>query len=421
MPLDNRNDSSSDEAEYKHSDKKRESAWVDEGDVISCRDAINIQGRNVDLGPNFSNDYKKSLEEKYENLMGGVPKWAKRRIKDDDLLGRTGSLVKKSKLLEKGTVQLQRLKDINRETRTEGIIRSVLFHPTSTVALVAGLSGTASIFQVDGKDNTKLQSIQFKRFPISSAAFLKNGEEYLVGSQYNNYFYSHDLLSGKSFKVNNSRVTDITNTKKLYTTPDGSLIALLGKFGKIYLLSAVTKELVCTLKMNGNVSDLDFCNDTLYSHGSDGEVYIWDLKSRSCVQKFCDEGCIAGTSIAASPNGRLLACGSNTGVVNIYDVDQVKSSNMPKAMKAVMNLVTSVSSLKFNATSEILCLLSDQKEDAIKLFHTPSLSVFSNFPGFQAKFNRPQCVDFSTNSGYFAFGNNQQKAILYRLSHYGNY
>jgi hypothetical protein len=31
------------------------------------------------------------------------------------------------------------------------------FHPKATVGLVAGLSGTASLFQIDGKFNPKIQ------------------------------------------------------------------------------------------------------------------------------------------------------------------------------------------------------------------------------------------------------------------------
>lgn len=41
----------------------------------------------------------------------------------------------------------------------------------------------------------------------------------------------------------------------------------------------------------------------------EGDVYVWDVRSRRCVNTFTDDGCIRGTSIAASLNGRYLACG----------------------------------------------------------------------------------------------------------------
>lgn len=41
----------------------------------------------------------------------------------------------------------------------------------------------------------------------------------------------------------------------------------------------------------------------------DGEVYVWDVRSSRCFHRFTDDGCVKGTSIAASPNGQFLACG----------------------------------------------------------------------------------------------------------------
>lgn len=51
--------------------------------------------------------------------------------------------------LMKGELKIEKMKDLNMETRVEGpLINAVEFHPTSTVALVAGQAGVASIIQV---------------------------------------------------------------------------------------------------------------------------------------------------------------------------------------------------------------------------------------------------------------------------------
>ncbi len=43
----------------------------------------------------------------------------------------------------------RKVKDLNDETHAEGaVIRAAEFHPSAAVALVAGLNGTASLFQV---------------------------------------------------------------------------------------------------------------------------------------------------------------------------------------------------------------------------------------------------------------------------------
>lgn len=55
----------------------------------------------------------------------------------------------KVKNLPKSIIDIKALTPINKETHTEGpIVSSVEFHPSSTVALVAGTSGILSLFQV---------------------------------------------------------------------------------------------------------------------------------------------------------------------------------------------------------------------------------------------------------------------------------
>ena len=90
------------------------------------------------------------------------------------------------------------------------------------------------------------------------------------------------------------------------------------------------------------------------------------------------------------------------------------SSTRPKPEKIVLNLTTSVHSVKFSPTSEILAMSSEAADNALKLLHTPSMSVFSNFPGPNFNLRRVNCIDFSLNGGYFSVGNNRGAANLYR-------
>ena len=41
----------------------------------------------------------------------------------------------------------------------------------------------------------------------------------------------------------------------------------------------------------------------------DGEVYIWDMKTKRCRHKFRDKGCLKGVCIDVSKDGRFIACG----------------------------------------------------------------------------------------------------------------
>jgi len=100
---------------------------------------------------------------------------------------------------------------------------------------------------------------------------------------------------------------------------------------------------------------------------ADSEVYIWDVKARSCVHRLTDDGCLRGTSLALSPNERYLACGSSSGVVNVYDATTLSHSVAPAPLKTVLNLTTPINCLKFNASSEMLAMASRHKDNALKI------------------------------------------------------
>lgn len=152
-----------------------------------------------------------------------------------------------------------------------------------------------------------------------------------------------------------------------------------------------------------------------------GEIYVWDINERTCLHRAIDDGCLAGSRISVSPSGQYLATGSKQGVVNVYDMNEVMAKKTPAPLKVILNLVTSITSLKFNPTSEILSMSSDEAENAFKMLHFPSTTIFSNFPTFRTQMWKPIDVDFSPSGGYLGITNNKGSAYLYRLKHYGNY
>ncbi|XP_054077724.1 U3 small nucleolar RNA-associated protein 18 homolog isoform X2 [Rissa tridactyla] len=185
-----------------------------------------------------------------------------------------------------------------------------------------------------------------------------------------------------------------------------------------------TKELVSTMKVNGRCTASAFTPDSskIYSYSKEGEVFIWDVRSRKCLHKFEDEGSLEGKCIAVSKNNQYVACGSASGVVNLYTTDVCLKENHPKPVKAIMNLVTSATCVTFNPTTEILAVASRETDEAVKLVHIPSYTVFSNFPVFRRKqIYLAQSMDFSPRSGFFSVANNKGKALLFRLKHYSDF
>ena len=70
---------------------------------------------------------------------------------------------------------------------------------------------------------------------------------------------------------------------------------------------------------------------------------------------FQDDGALHVTSVGHST--RHIAIGSDSGVVNVYNKDDVYKSRS-KPLRAVMNLTTEIDRTEFNSTGELLAISS---------------------------------------------------------------
>ncbi|KAI4889709.1 hypothetical protein NFI96_019411 [Prochilodus magdalenae] len=425
------------------------------------------------------------LKEQFQKAMGGTPSWAEKSVKkskkkagdddeeededdeDSELLKKTGNYVGASENLPKGIIKLKKCLNANNENPGEDRLTTVQFHPSAQVVMTAGLDHTISLFQVDGKTNPKIQSIHLERFPVNKACFSANGEQVVATGMKNKLFYIYDMIEGKVIPVPRVRGLNEQRVKEFEVSPDGEFLLLTGSSGYLHLMTMKvwihhltvynlnsstsnssscmkdrnalsvyrsaeltpcsltdTREVVRSLKINGNVCATAFTGDgsKIFSNSDEGEVYIWDVRSGKCMHRFVDEGCVRGTSMAVSRDGLYVACGSQSGVVNIYSQKTCLQESSPKPLKAVMNLVTAATSLRFNPNSEILAIASRAEDEANRLVHIPSFTVFSNFPLFRKKtIYRSHCLDFSPNSGFYSVANNKGHAVLFRLLHYKDF
>lgn len=406
--------------------KKRKPVWNDDDDnegtaVITRVDNYKCEVTQKDV-------YKKQLENKFQRLVG-TPAWAdlnRKKINaddsDDEILRTVGHISKtKSDHLASGALQFKKLKDLNRETYAEGpIITDVNFHPTSSVGLVTGTLGIATIYSIDGKKNDKLHSMVLKNYPIRCSRLTKNGDEAIFGGS-QKYFYKYNLISGQTQRIFLPKV--LTKMNNFEMSPCGRYMAIVGRFGAIHILFASTFELLCTLKQEHDATSLAFSNDSkyLFSHCVDSEVNIFDIGERRYIHRFIDDGCINGSTVAISPNSQLLAASSQQGVVNVYNYDEVIREKYPRPQKTILNLTTAISATKFNNTSELLAIASKEIEDAVKIVHFPSATVYHNFPAMNSNIGKPNCVQFSPQSGYLAIGNSEKQVPMFRLKHFNNF
>ncbi|OIT29133.1 PREDICTED: U3 small nucleolar RNA-associated protein 18 homolog [Nicotiana attenuata] len=336
-----------------------------------------------------------------------------------DILQSNEDLVVKSRTkLLPGLLEYSRLVDANAADPSNAPINSVQFHRNSQLLLVGGLDKKLRFFQIDGKRNTKIQSIFLEDFPIKKASFLPNGSQVIISGR-RKFFHVLDLVKASVDKIGPLVGREEKSLESFEVSPDSDTIAFLGNEGYILLVSSKTKELIGTLKMNGTVRSVAFTNDgqQLLTSGGDGQIYHWDLRTRTCIHKGVDEGSINGTALCTSPNGSLFAAGSDSGIVNIYKREEFLGGKR-KPIKAIENLTTKVDFMKFNHDAQILAISSSMKKNSSKLIHIPSFTVFSNWPSPNRAVHYPRCLDFSPHGGFMAMGNAEGKVLLYKLHHY---
>lgn len=389
--------------------------WQDNDDDIYENDRKPSKRRHL------TNEQRR---ERYQQIVG-EPAWVKPPIADesaseddDPLTTKSGLLTTGSKVCS-GLLHTKKLRDLNRATYSEHNITSIIFHPTSTVAICTGRNGVANIYAVDGKKNEKLHSLGFEKYPITSAV-LVDGRELIVGGL-KPFYYTYDLISGKSEQFKLPKEHNVTNLKDMALSPDNKLLATPGRFGEVHIFDTKTKELINTFKQEYVSTALEFTPDSKYllSHSKTNEVSIFDLAASKPHHKWIDEGCLKGTAL--SINGKVLAAASAQGVVNIYDMPSVQRERYPTPVKAMMNLTTEITNLQFNSTGELLVFGSAEVPEAIKMVHFPSGTVFMNFPIQFQKLGKPTAMAFSPNSGYMAVGNRESTVSLFRLKDFASY
>ena len=150
----------------------------------------------------------------------------------------------------------------------------------------------------------------FKDLPIFKAAFNPNGEE-IIATGRRKYFYIYNIEGDVIERPGEISGFKNKTLENFSISPCGQYVAFAGSNGYIALISYKTKQWITNLKMNGSVRSIDWSSDGqyLFSVGSDGEVYQWDVGMRKCVHRFVDYGAFKPTKISISKNDYYYATG----------------------------------------------------------------------------------------------------------------
>lgn len=143
-------------------------------------------------------------------------------------------------------------------------------------------------------------------------------------------------------------------------------------------------------------------------------------------------------SLFSDDIGRISS--AKSGICNIYDSEAASASSSSTSLnplKAIDNLITPISTLRFDPSCQIMAMTSKYKPNQLRMVsvvqlmfrlsqthssvkvHLPSLTVFANWPTMSTPLGVVMSVDFSAGSEYVAIGNNRGRALLYNLKHFG--
>ncbi|VDD86467.1 unnamed protein product [Enterobius vermicularis] len=356
----------------------------------------------------------------------------------NEIAASAGRYVTKSDFLPKKIINFKRMNDITRGHRAERKpLTAVQFHPSKPVLMTAGESGVVNLFEVGlpASEESFIQSTQFENFPITTARLSSDGTKVIAGSKKRKHLFSYDLLEGKVIQLRVPKEVTNMNPASFALSPDGKYIAIVTQ-AEINVLSLATMELIAVFLASSGVKALQFCSlsNTLYALTGQSplvssfigiletsEVQCWEIRSSSLVKSFRDDGGVRGSTFQISENSQFLACGSNTGIVNLYQMKDIQSSASPEPVKAFDQLTTQIDDVVFSKDSQILLISSSIKRNAVRLVHTRSRTVFDNFPCRTGSVGNVNVSDFSPNGGYLAIGDLDGIVSLFRLCHFGSY
>jgi U3 small nucleolar RNA-associated protein 18 len=357
-----------------------------------------------------------------------------------------------SRQVSKGKIDFALCGNANDQEKPHDLISSV-FHPHTNLLATLSTDKIIRVFQIGGKKNSLVDRIVAKpmetqkkknkpKFVLAAAdvsgmAFTADGTELIITMNHQRTFYVADMVTGavKLHASLNHRAKKIRGGISSALLPiiraslDNEIIAIAAANNSVELLSRQTKFSIGQLTMSETIRDMVFTKDseTLFVTTKSGKVYLWNVKQQRVKHIFFDEGSIDTTciSIAEFPGRSRLATGSSFGVVNLYDVDAVLSSERPKPLKAFMSLTTSVTKVQFNADGRLLAISSKEKAGSLRLIHVESMSVYADFPlagkyvDASTELYTATDFDFSSASQYLVLATGKN-ARLYEFPFYAS-
>ncbi|KAJ6446057.1 WD domain, G-beta repeat containing protein [Purpureocillium lavendulum] len=353
----------------------------------------------------------------------------------------------KKRLLRPEVIDMQRTREIPDKHKMP--VECLSFHPEYPVLLSASTASILHLHHVapDAQPpNPQLTSVQVKQVDVRRAEFLYPQGDKIFFAGRRRYFHHWDLPSGivqKTTRVAGHQLEHKT-MERFKLSPCGRYMGLVASTRKgggiINVLSVATSQWIAAARLQSRNGIADFAwwstGDGMTILGRDGQVGEYSMESRTFLGVWQDDGSVGGIVIAlgghrgpeALGDDRWVAVGSNTGITNIYDRNEliagtshdgegtsITIKDRPTPARTFEQLVTPITALTFSPDGQLLAFGSRDTKDALRLVHLPSCTVYRNWPTAQTPLGRVTAVAFARDSGLLAVGNDAGKIRLWHI------
>ncbi|OBS26547.1 hypothetical protein FPOA_00490 [Fusarium poae] len=362
-------------------------------------------------------------------------------LRDVNSLAGVGSTQKKR--LRPEVIDIQRTREI--PDKHNAPVGCLSFHPEYPVLLS---SSTASILYLHHiapaahpTPNPQLTSVQVKQVDVRRAEFLYPHGDKIFFAGRRKYFHHWDLKSGnvqKTTQIQGHRL-EHKSMERFKLSPCGRYMAIVASTKKgggiINVLNTTSMQWIAAARLASRNGIADFAwwgtGNGMTILGKDGQVGEYSMESRSFLGVWHDEGCVGGIVLAlgghqgpaALGDDRWVAVGSNSGITNIYDrnellflnSEEITIKERPTPTRVFEQLVTPITHITFSPDGQLMAFGSQHKKDALRLVHLPTCTVYRNWPTDQTPLGRITAVAFGNQSDLLAVGNDTGKIRLWEI------
>ncbi|KIY50053.1 WD40 repeat-like protein [Fistulina hepatica ATCC 64428] len=431
-------------------------------------------------------EYESRLRRQWMRIYGEEPAWVKnaraapRDVNDDErphdeldgILSTTGiALASAKRAGEK--LAVTRFHDVLPVGASHGEIRSLVFHPKChdgvPVLAVGAADRRVRLFSVSPLRHMAIQTVHTPELPLTDLNFHPHGRHLLLTSERRGTLGCWDLSSGvlvwKDVALPKSYASLDVGTKRKRGAGVGSIahptftpnqphkvLAFASGGNSVHLVdwdgSGTTGGAgghLATIKAGSDgIAGIGWTGEyTLTVLSSSSTIFLYDVRnirshahSTRCVAKWVDEGGgyrgsarVLSTRGGGADDGAWMSVGSASGLTNVYALPALSVSppSSPSPVKTVHSLRTPISLLKFNHDARILALASKDapaKSVGLRLFHTPTLTTFPNFPTSATPLGRVTALDFGRGSAegderheFLAIGNSKGRVSVWGVGY----